>query len=82
MAELYFKLGQLDNAERVIVTELDSGKLDTSDISQLSSRTKLLQLLAKVRSETQIFNKTTFRDFKLFKNFFKFFFSFEINQET
>lgn len=49
MAELYFKLGQLDNAERVLVTELENGKaVDASDLNQISCRTRLLRLLAKV----------------------------------
>lgn len=48
MAELYFKLGQLDNAERMLTKHVNEKKVDPSDVIQLSSRTKLLQLLAKV----------------------------------
>lgn len=48
LAELYFKLGQLDNAERILVNALKNGKSDTTELNQLMSKTKLLQLLAKV----------------------------------
>lgn len=68
MAELYFKLGQLDNAERILVTELENGKVDYMDIRLLTSRTKLLQLLAKVR------RKQNFALFYIHNPLFKFLF--------
>lgn len=50
MAELYMKLGQHDKAEKALTQELES-KVDNSDVSVLTARTKLLLLLAKVREK-------------------------------
>jgi tetratricopeptide repeat protein 21B len=50
MAELYMKLGQHDKAEKTLSQELES-KVDSSDLSALIARTKLLLLLSKVREK-------------------------------
>nr|CAD7199018.1 unnamed protein product [Timema douglasi] len=50
MAELYMKLRQYDKAEKTLMQELDS-KNDTSDISALITRSKVLLMLAEVREK-------------------------------
>lgn len=50
MAELYMKLGQYDKAEKTLTQEMED-KIDNSDLSALTARTKLLLLLAKVREK-------------------------------
>nr|CAD7440821.1 unnamed protein product [Timema bartmani] len=50
MAELYMKLRQYDKAEKTLMQELDS-KNDTSDISGLITRSKVLLMLAEVREK-------------------------------
>ncbi|KAK6629913.1 hypothetical protein RUM43_003734 [Polyplax serrata] len=52
LAELYFKLGQLDNAERVLVSELENEKNESLDQNNLIAKAKLLRLLAKVRDKS------------------------------
>lgn len=47
-ADLYFKLGQLDNAERILSKHVNDMKIEFADLSQVTAKTKLLQLLAKV----------------------------------
>lgn len=50
MAELYMKLRQCDKAEKTLSQELES-KVNSSDISTLTAKTKLLLMLSKVQEK-------------------------------
>lgn len=52
MSELYAKLKQYDNAEKILLDELENNKNAHDDIAVLQMRTKQLLLLSRVKEKS------------------------------
>lgn len=52
LAELYLKLKQYTNAEKILIEDIDSTNKDNEDLAVLQTRTKQLLLLARIRERS------------------------------